>query len=1218
VGQPATAGAYGSFTLDASGNWTYVLDNANAAVQALGQGDTLTETFTVASVDGTTSSVTVTINGTNDAAVISSGTGSVTEDDTLTTGGTLSITDVDSGEASFTAQNTNGAYGSFTINAAGAWTYSLDNAMVQALGAGQTLTETFTVASIDGTSSSVTVTINGTNDAAVISSGSGSVTEDGTLTTDGTLAITDVDSGEASFTAQSTNGAYGSFTLDASGNWTYSLDNANAAVQALGQGDTLTETFTVASVDGTTSSVTVTINGTNDAAVISSGTGSVTEDSVLTTGGTLIITDVDSGEASFVGQPSTAGTYGSFTLGTNGAWTYALNNANPTVQALGAGDTLSEAFTVASVDGTTSTVTVTINGTNDAPLAIADVASVSEDSIVTRTAATGVLSNDTDVDAGDTKAVSAVAFGATSGTVGSALNGNFGTLTLNADGSYSYVANSPAAQALARGQVTTDAFTYTVRDTTGATSSTTLTFTITGTNDAPVAVADVATAVEAGGVNNATAGTNPSGNVLANDTDVDAGDTKSVSAVAFGATSGALGSGLNGSYGTLTLNADGTYSYVVNNGNATVQALNAGQSLTEVFTYTMRDAAGTTSSSTLTVTIQGTNDAPVVGTATATVSEEGLPKSNPDTTGSTDTTNSPTASGTLSITDVDSSAFTVTLTAPTGLTSGGQAITWAGSGTNTLVGSAGGQTILTATIANNGAYTVTLSGPIDHAVAGAEDVQSFGIGVSVSDGLSTTTSTLTVNVEDDSPMIGTPMRALMLKDAGASAIGRLELSIGADQAGALAQFSATNGISVDANGHILTTLMSQTGTASGTSYLTYNGGKLHYVSASDGSLTAVSSNGTAVFSISGDPLSGQYRVTNHVSLDGALLTLQDFKISGGMSGVFQLGDGSSFELLATATNNGVEASVNTSANSFGVGKMQAIDHGEILSFQFRDVTTAAPTTMASAAFTTDKLNDGESLTWSAYAANGALLGSGTVAGNSSGAVSFAVTSAQLGGAEFSSISFGAANGSSYKLVIDSIIGHTQLYDQAIRLDVNGVDGDGDTSSTQSLNIIFDSGTTLLTAGTTPAAIGGGSGNDTLTGSSGDDMISGGAGNDTLFGGLGADTFIWSLADKGTSTTPAIDTIKDFDTVANSDKLDLRDLLVGESHAGTDAGNLADYLHFTFNAGTNTTTLAVKSNGASTSAPDQLIQLEGVDLVGSFTSDQQIIQNLFSQGKLITD
>ena len=75
-----TAGTYGSFTLATNGAWTYTASNTNPAIQALGAGDTLTETFTVTSADGTTSSVVVTINGTNDAAVISTGTGSVTED----------------------------------------------------------------------------------------------------------------------------------------------------------------------------------------------------------------------------------------------------------------------------------------------------------------------------------------------------------------------------------------------------------------------------------------------------------------------------------------------------------------------------------------------------------------------------------------------------------------------------------------------------------------------------------------------------------------------------------------------------------------------------------------------------------------------------------------------------------------------------------------------------------------------------------------------------------------------------------------------------------------------------------------------------------------------------------------------------------------------------------------------------------------------------------
>ena len=57
--------------LTAAGAWTYTLDNNNAAVQALNAGGTLTDTFTVTTADGTAKVVTITINGANDAAVIS-------------------------------------------------------------------------------------------------------------------------------------------------------------------------------------------------------------------------------------------------------------------------------------------------------------------------------------------------------------------------------------------------------------------------------------------------------------------------------------------------------------------------------------------------------------------------------------------------------------------------------------------------------------------------------------------------------------------------------------------------------------------------------------------------------------------------------------------------------------------------------------------------------------------------------------------------------------------------------------------------------------------------------------------------------------------------------------------------------------------------------------------------------------------------------------------
>ena len=106
--------------------------------------------------------------------------------------------------------------------------------------------------------------------------------------------------------------------------------------------------------------------------------------------------------------------------------------------------------------------------------------------------------------------------------------------------------------------------------------------------------------------------------MLTNDTDPDAGDTKTVTAVSFGATAGTLGTALAGAHGSLVLNASGAFTYTVNETDAAVQALRLStNTLTDVFNYTMRDTAGATSSTTLTVTIHGANDAPVLAAQTA-------------------------------------------------------------------------------------------------------------------------------------------------------------------------------------------------------------------------------------------------------------------------------------------------------------------------------------------------------------------------------------------------------------------------------------------------------------------------------------------------------------------------------------------------------------------------------------------------------------------------
>ena len=76
-------------------------------------------------------------------------------------------------------------------------------------------------------------------------------------------------------------------------------------------------------------------------------------------------------------------------------------------------------------------------------------------------------------------------------------------------------------------------------------------------NTSPTAVADTANATEKGGIANGSGGSPATGNVLTNDTDPDAGDTKTVTAVSFGATNGTLGTALAGAYGSLVLNASG-------------------------------------------------------------------------------------------------------------------------------------------------------------------------------------------------------------------------------------------------------------------------------------------------------------------------------------------------------------------------------------------------------------------------------------------------------------------------------------------------------------------------------------------------------------------------------------------------------------------------------------------------------------------------------------
>ncbi|MCH8178309.1 MAG: tandem-95 repeat protein [Proteobacteria bacterium] len=206
--------------------------------------------------------------------------------------------------------------------------------------------------------------------------------------------------------------------------------------------------------------------------------------------------------------------------------------------------------------------------------------------------------------------------------------------------------------------------------------------------------------------------------------------------------------GANPAHGTVTVDANGNWTYTP------AKDYNGADS----FTITVSDGKGGTATATVDIGVAPINDAPVITQATATVSEEGLAGANADNTGSTsnnDSTNAREASGHITVTDVDNSSLTLTLSGPSGLTSGSKPISWTGDGSagNPLVGSADGKPILTATIDASGNYKVTLSGPIDHAGAG-EDVRSISLTVKASDGQAVGTGTLTLNVEDDAPLSG--------------------------------------------------------------------------------------------------------------------------------------------------------------------------------------------------------------------------------------------------------------------------------------------------------------------------------------------------------------------------------------------------------------------------------------------------------------------------------
>ena len=527
-----------------------------------------------------------------------------------------------------------GLYGTLNIDAGGNYTYTLNNALpvVQGLGVGEKFTDTFTFTASDnhgGTASStLTLTINGTNDIPTVGAATTAIFED-TAGVSGKLPTpVDADIHDTlAFIAQTNAaGLYGTLTLDASGNYTYNLNNALPAVQGLGVGEKLTDTFTFRVSDGhggmASNTLTVTINGTNDIPTVAAATASIFEDTASVSGKLPTPVDADIHDTlTFATQTNAAGLYGTLTLDASGNYTYKLNNGLPAVQGLGVGDKLTDSFTFVVSDGhggtTANILTLTINGTNDAPSVGASTG------IMLKTDATlsGHLVTPTDPDNDlDHIPSDTLSFIPKTNELGS-----YGRLTLNADGSYVYTLNTGllAVVGLLLNQKLTDTFTYTVTDGHGGTASNTLAVTIKGGLGSLLSLDAITTGLVdtvSNVVGAVTAPLNAVGNVVYSLVD-----------------NAGLGLGV-GLYGSLTLQANGTYNYQLNTGLSAVVALGVGEKLTESFTFTATDSLGKTATSTISIAINGTNDAPQVLPVALSIAEHG----------------SSIVSGLLNITDPDS------------------------------------------------------------------------------------------------------------------------------------------------------------------------------------------------------------------------------------------------------------------------------------------------------------------------------------------------------------------------------------------------------------------------------------------------------------------------------------------------------------------------------------------------------------------------------------
>ncbi|GFR58413.1 bifunctional hemolysin/adenylate cyclase, partial [Elysia marginata] len=580
---------------------------------AAGESTSVTVRYTMSDNEGSssTSTVTLVINGTNDKPTAEVASVNATEDGTVVTGN-FGATDADTTDAHTFNILTQPDEGSVTNNNDGTFSFN-PGSDFQDLAAGETRQVTFTYEAVDdsGTANdtseaaTVTITITGTNDKPTAEVESVSATENGAAVT-GNFGATDADTTDTHTFNILTQPSEGTVTNNNDGTFSF---NPGSDFQDLAAGETRQVTFTYEAVDdsGTANdtsepaTVTITITGTNDKPTADVESISATEDGSAVTGN-FGATDADTTDThtfNILTQPDE----GSVTNNNDGTFSF---NPGSDFQDLAAGETRQVTFTYEAVDdsGTANdtsepaTVTITITGTNDAPVAVVD----SDTTSVGSTLLMDVLANDTDVDSNDNASnfsldnvnITGIADSDGSRTI------NGGTVSIE-NNQLKFVPGSDFDY-LAVGESATVTVSYTMSDDSGATSTATATITVSGTNSTPVAQAVNVGATEDGAA--------VSGNFAA--TDDNTTDTHTFNILT------------QPTEGTVINNNDGTFSF---NPGSDFQDLAAGETRQVTFTYEAVDDSGaanaTSEAATVTITITGTNDKPTAAVESISATEDG-------------------------------------------------------------------------------------------------------------------------------------------------------------------------------------------------------------------------------------------------------------------------------------------------------------------------------------------------------------------------------------------------------------------------------------------------------------------------------------------------------------------------------------------------------------------------------------------------------------------